>query len=71
VTWIDSTGTVDTATFGGTVTLGSNLGALGLIFTTPGYTMAGGAGPFTVSLGASGVDASLLASSGRIKVSRL
>ena len=61
-TWTDSTGTADIATFGGTagtVTLNSSLGALGLVFTTTGYTITGAN---TLSLGASGLDASALTS---------
>src|SRR5436309_818909 len=46
ITWTDSTGTADVASFGGTagdvVTLGSNLGALGLNFATAGYNISGG-----------------------------
>jgi hypothetical protein len=44
--WSDTTGTSDIANFGGTagtVTQGTNLGALGLSFTTTGYTIALGA----------------------------
>jgi autotransporter-associated beta strand protein len=60
-TWTDSTGNSDTATFAGTagtVTEGSNLGALGLIFSTTGYTIATGSNTLTV--GSSGIDASAL-----------
>ena len=42
--WTDNTGANDTATFGGTagtVTLNTNLGALGMVFTTAGYTFSG------------------------------
>ncbi len=53
--WTDITGTADTAIFagdqGGTVTIASNpLGALGVQFGTPGYTVAG----TLLTLGASG-----------------
>ena len=61
--WTDSTGTQDTAIFGGTagvVTLGTNVGALGLVFNTTGYTIATVTGPFTLSPGASGIDSSAL-----------
>lgn len=62
--WTDTDGTGTVATFGGTtgtVSLGSNLGALGMVFTTAGYTLQSGAGgPFTLTLGASGIDASTL-----------
>jgi autotransporter-associated beta strand protein len=55
--WTDTTGTVDTASLGiagGTVTLGSNVGALGLLFTVanPGYTLSGAN---TLSLGTGGI----------------
>jgi len=63
VAWTDTTGTTDLATFAGTagtVTLGTNLGALGLVFNTTGYTLALGAN--TLSLGTSGIDASTLTS---------
>jgi autotransporter-associated beta strand protein len=63
VAWSDTTGTTDIATFAGTagtVTLGTNLGALGLIFGTTGYTVALGGN--TLSLGTSGIDASNLTS---------
>ncbi|MEO8614728.1 MAG: autotransporter-associated beta strand repeat-containing protein [Luteolibacter sp.] len=53
----------DTANFGGTadtVTLGTSLNAAGLVFTTTGYTIAGGAN--TLTIGASGIDASALSS---------
>jgi autotransporter-associated beta strand protein len=62
-TWTDSTGASDTATFAGTagtVTVGTNLGALGLILSTTGYTIATGSNTLTV--GSSGIDASALAS---------
>ncbi|MFA4945835.1 MAG: autotransporter-associated beta strand repeat-containing protein, partial [Lentisphaeria bacterium] len=62
VVWTDTSGTADTATFAntaGTVTLDTSLGALGLNFTTTGYTISGTG---TISLGASGIDASTLAS---------
>ncbi len=42
--WTDTTGTADVASFGGTagaVTLNTSLGALGLVFSTPGYTISG------------------------------
>jgi len=58
--WTDTAGTSDVAAFGGTagtVTLNSNLGALGLIFTTPAYTLSGTG---TLRLGTSGIDASAL-----------
>jgi len=61
VAWSDTTGATDIATFAGTagtVTLGANLGALGLVFNTTGYTLALGAN--TLSLGTSGIDASTL-----------
>jgi autotransporter-associated beta strand protein len=63
VAWTDTTGTSDTANFAGTagtVTLGTNLGALGLSFTTPGYTIALGAN--TLTLGTLGIAASSLSS---------
>ena len=61
IAWTDvsATGT-DTAVFGGTagnVTLGANLSALGLQFTTTGYTI-GGTG--TLTLGTGGINASSL-----------
>ena len=59
--WSATTGTSDVAVFGGTagtVTLGTNLNALGLVFNTPGYTVTGN----TLSLGASGIDASAVTS---------
>ncbi len=62
-TWATNTTTGDTAVFGGTagtVTLGSSINALGLQFTTTGYTIALGGN--TVSLGAGGIDASALTS---------
>ncbi len=68
--WTDTTGT-DLATFGGsagTVTVGTSLGALGLIFNTTGYTIATGAN--TLTLGSSGIDAHLL-SSGTTTISGL
>ncbi|MEY3896141.1 MAG: hypothetical protein RLZZ214_1661 [Verrucomicrobiota bacterium] len=61
VAWADTTGLLDTATFGGsagTVTLGTNLGAKGLVFGTTGYTITGS----TLTLGVSGIDASALSS---------
>ena len=61
VAWADTTGLLDTATFGGsagTVTLGTNLGAKGLVFGTSGYTITGS----TLTLGVSGIDASALSS---------
>jgi len=63
VAWTDTTGTADTGTFAGTagtVTVGTNLGALGLIFNTAGYTIASGTN--TLTLGSSGIDASALSS---------
>jgi autotransporter-associated beta strand protein len=63
IAWTDTAGTTDTAAFGGTagtVTLGSSLGALGLQFTTAGYTLATGSN--TLSLGTGGIDASSLTS---------
>jgi autotransporter-associated beta strand protein len=61
VAWADTSGLLDTATFGGsagTVTLGTNLGAKGLVFGTSGYTITGS----TLTLGVSGIDASTLSS---------
>ena len=61
VAWTDTTGALDTAVFGGTAgtaTLGTALGAKGLVFNTPGYTVTGS----TLTLGSLGVDASTLAS---------
>lgn len=61
--WSDTTGTTDIATFAGTpgtVTLGTNLGALGLVFNTTGYTIATGTN--TLTLGSNGIDASGLSS---------
>lgn len=61
VIWTDTSGRFDTATFGataGTVTLGTDLGAEGLVFGTPGYTLTGA----TLTLGAKGIDASTLVS---------
>jgi autotransporter-associated beta strand protein len=61
--WTDLTGITDVATFGGTagtVTVGTNLGAKGLVFTTPGYTLATGTNILT--LGSDGIDASALSS---------
>jgi autotransporter-associated beta strand protein len=58
IAWTDLTGTTDTANFGpvaGTVTLGTNLGALGLVFTQSGYTISGGN---TLTIGTSGIVAS-------------
>jgi autotransporter-associated beta strand protein len=63
VVWTDTAGTADIAIFGGTagtVTLGQNLGALGLVFNTTGYTIAAGAN--TLTLGSSGINASALTS---------
>jgi fibronectin-binding autotransporter adhesin len=60
LTWTDTTGTADTANFdgtAGTVTLNTNLGALGLVFGTTGYTISGTG---TLSLGTSGIDTSAL-----------
>jgi autotransporter-associated beta strand protein len=57
--WTDTTGQTDIATFGGTagtVTLGSNIAAKGLFFSTPGYALSGS----TLTLGPSGIDASAL-----------
>ena len=54
--WTDTAGTTDTADFAGTagtVTLGANLGALGLVFDTTGYTLATSA--FTLNLGTGGI----------------
>ncbi len=53
--WTDTAGATDTAVFGGTagaVTLGDNLGALGLSFGTAGYTVTGAN---TLTLGAGGI----------------
>ncbi|MGC3992466.1 MAG: autotransporter-associated beta strand repeat-containing protein [Chthoniobacteraceae bacterium] len=61
--WTDTTGSSDIASLGGTagtVTLGTSLGANGLVFTTTGYTIATGAN--TLTLGSSGIDASALSS---------
>jgi autotransporter-associated beta strand protein len=63
VAWTDTTGTADSAVFGGTagtVILGSNVGALGLNFGTPGYVLALGSN--TLTLGTGGIDASALSS---------
>jgi len=63
VAWSDTTGTTDTAVFAGTagfIGLGSNLGALGLNFGTPGYVLS--LGSSTLTLGTSGIDASALSS---------
>lgn len=57
--WTDTTGQTDIATFGGTagtVTLGSNIAAKGLFFSTPGYALSGN----TLTIGPSGIDASAL-----------
>lgn len=57
--WTDTTGQTDIATFGGTagtLTLGSNIAAKGLFFSTPGYTLSGN----TLTIGPSGIDASAL-----------
>ncbi len=62
-TWATNTTTGDTAAFGGTagtVTLGSNINALGLQFTTTGYTIALGGN--TLSLGTGGIDLGSLSS---------
>ncbi len=56
--WSDTTGKADTADFGGTagiVTLGTNLGALGLVFESSGYTLA--TASFPVKLGTGGITA--------------
>ena len=58
VVWTDSSPTgIDTATFSGTagsVSLNSDLSALGLVFGTPGYTISGS----TLTLGSGGIDGS-------------
>ena len=57
--WATNTVTGDTAVFAGTagtVTLGAAINALGLQFTTSGYTITGG----TLGLGRGGIDASSL-----------
>jgi len=63
INWSDASATgVDTAVFGGTagtVTLNANLSALGLSFTTTGYTING---TKTLTLGSGGIDASTLSS---------
>jgi len=63
VTWTDTSTTgTDTAVFGGiagSVALNTSLSALGLQFTTTGYTIAGTG---TLSLGTGGIDASALTS---------
>jgi fibronectin-binding autotransporter adhesin len=62
-TWATNTTSGDTAVFAGTagtVTLGANINALGLQFATPGYTITPGSNTLTV--GASGIDASTLSS---------
>jgi hypothetical protein len=62
-TWATNTTSGDTAVFAGTagtVTLGTNINALGLQFTTTGYTLTPGSNTLTV--GASGIDASTLSS---------
>ena len=59
--WTDTTGLFDIASFGGTagtVTLGTNVKARGLIFGTAGYTVTGN----TLTLGTSGIDTSALSS---------
>lgn len=59
--WATNTTTGDTAVFAGTagtVTLGAAINALGLQFTTEGYTLTGG----TLGLGRGGIDASALTS---------
>ena len=61
--WSTNTTTGDTAVFAGTagtVTLGTNINALGLQFTTTGYTISGGGN--TLALGSGGIDASSLTS---------
>ncbi|MBW8780616.1 MAG: autotransporter-associated beta strand repeat-containing protein [Verrucomicrobia bacterium] len=63
IVWTDTTGTADTAVFGGTagtVTLNSLLGALRLQFLITGYTFETGSNTF--SLGTGGIDASSLTS---------
>jgi|GEM_PF-2013328 len=62
-TWATNTTSGDTAVFAGTagtVTLGTNINALGLQFTTTGYTITPGSN--TLTLGAGGIDASTLSS---------
>jgi len=62
-TWATNTTSGDTAVFAGTagtVTLGTNISALGLQFTTTGYTITPGSNTLTV--GAGGIDASTLSS---------
>lgn len=59
--WSATTGLLNIATFGGTagtVTLGTNLGAKGLVFGAAGYTITGS----TLTLGTSGINASGLSS---------
>ena len=59
--WTDSAGATDTASFGGVagaVTVSGSLGALGLVFTTAGYTLSSG----TLSLGSSGINTGTLTS---------
>ncbi|MEO7101229.1 MAG: autotransporter-associated beta strand repeat-containing protein [Luteolibacter sp.] len=61
--WATNTITGDTALFAGTAgtaTLGTSINALGLQFTTTGYTVATGAN--TLALGTGGIDASGLSS---------
>jgi autotransporter-associated beta strand protein len=69
--WATNTITGDTALFAGTagtVTLDTAINALGLQFTTTGYTLATGAN--TLTLGTGGIDASTL-SSGTTTISGL
>ena len=54
--WSDTTGKADTADFGGTagtITLGMNLGALGLVFESSDYTLA--TATFPLKLGTGGI----------------
>ncbi len=63
VAWATNTISGDSAVFAGTagtVTLGTNINALGLTFNTTGYTIAGST--FTLALGTGGIDASALSS---------
>jgi autotransporter-associated beta strand protein len=60
VAWSDTTGSSDLGIFdgtAGTVTIGTDLGALGLVFNAIGYTLSG---PGTLTLGTGGIDASAL-----------
>jgi autotransporter-associated beta strand protein len=62
VAWATNTTTGDSATFAGTagtVTLGENINAKGLTFSTTGYTISGAS---TLTLGTGGIDASSLSS---------